>query len=261
MQPNTVNTHHDTTPPVPPELLEAVARSSARGADPQRRRPAVGNGNGGAADFPTAQLRAGVAETVRRRPIAGTLRHTVVRQGAARRSAATPGGSLRSSRPAAGGSATWPLRRRLAARIDRADGDGLPAVAPQPAARRAFRAPAGAGCVPGTEPEAFFSGRGEFAEPARQVCAGCLVRAPGRRHHQLDRLWRLGRADEREPARRGPAGCAPRDTIATGRSWPLTQPGSRQAAIGRSSACPVRWSTRVLFRDVGLAIDEPRWAD
>ena len=29
MQPNTVNTHHDTDPHVPPELLEALARALA----------------------------------------------------------------------------------------------------------------------------------------------------------------------------------------------------------------------------------------
>ncbi len=29
MQPNTVNNHHDTDQPVPPELLEAVARALA----------------------------------------------------------------------------------------------------------------------------------------------------------------------------------------------------------------------------------------
>jgi hypothetical protein len=36
MQPNTVNTHHDTTPPV---LLEAVARALAAALIPAPRRP------------------------------------------------------------------------------------------------------------------------------------------------------------------------------------------------------------------------------
>lgn len=57
MQPNTVNTHHDTDPPplaaVPPELLETVARALAA-----------------------------ALETVRRLAIAGTLPHTVVCHGA-----------------------------------------------------------------------------------------------------------------------------------------------------------------------------------
>ena len=44
MQPNTVNTHHDTDPPVPPELLEAVARALAAALIPPPRAPATGNG-------------------------------------------------------------------------------------------------------------------------------------------------------------------------------------------------------------------------
>ena len=39
MQPNTVNTHHDTDPPVPPELLEALARALAAALIPPPRGP------------------------------------------------------------------------------------------------------------------------------------------------------------------------------------------------------------------------------
>ena len=39
MQPNTVNTHHDTDLPVPPELLEAVARALAAALIPPPRIP------------------------------------------------------------------------------------------------------------------------------------------------------------------------------------------------------------------------------
>ena len=51
MQPNTVNTHHDTDPPplaaVPPELLEAVARALAAALiPPPRTASATGNGAG-----------------------------------------------------------------------------------------------------------------------------------------------------------------------------------------------------------------------
>ena len=85
MQPNTVNTHHDTTPPVPPELLETVARALAAALIPAPRRPPPPE-TGEAADFLTAaQLacRLGVSrETVRRLAIAGTLPHTIVCQGA-----------------------------------------------------------------------------------------------------------------------------------------------------------------------------------
>ena len=85
MQPNTVNTHHDTDPHVPPELVEAVARALAAALIPPPRRPPPPEMEE-AADFLTAaQLarRLGVSrETVRRLAIAGALPHTVVCQGA-----------------------------------------------------------------------------------------------------------------------------------------------------------------------------------
>jgi excisionase family DNA binding protein len=85
MQPNTVNTHHDTDPHVPPELLEALARALAAALIPPPRAPAPPETEA-AADFLTAaQLarRLGVSrETVRRLAIAGALPHTVVCRGA-----------------------------------------------------------------------------------------------------------------------------------------------------------------------------------
>ena len=86
MQPNTVNSHHDTASPVPPELLEAVARALAAALIPPPRRPPPPETEEEPADFLTAaQLarRLGVSrETVRRLAIAGTLPHTVVCHGA-----------------------------------------------------------------------------------------------------------------------------------------------------------------------------------
>jgi excisionase family DNA binding protein len=87
MKPNTVNTHHDTAPPVPPELLEAVAWALAAALIPApRRSPPPETETEEPADFLTAaQLarRLGVSrETVRRLAIAGTLPHTVVCHGA-----------------------------------------------------------------------------------------------------------------------------------------------------------------------------------
>jgi excisionase family DNA binding protein len=86
MQPNTRNTHHDTRPPVPPELLEVVARALAAALIPPPRAPAPPETEDTAADFLTAvQLaqRLGISrETVRRLAIAGALPHTVVCQGA-----------------------------------------------------------------------------------------------------------------------------------------------------------------------------------
>ena len=87
MQPNTVNNPYDTTPPVPPELLEAVARALAAALIPAPRRPPPPEPETEErADFLTAaQLarRLGVSrETVRRLAIAGALPHTVVCHGA-----------------------------------------------------------------------------------------------------------------------------------------------------------------------------------
>ena len=86
MQPNTLKTHHDTDPHVPPELLlEALARALAAALIPPPRAPAPPETEA-AADFLTAaQLaaRLGVSrETVRRLAITGALPHTVVCRGA-----------------------------------------------------------------------------------------------------------------------------------------------------------------------------------
>ena len=85
MQPNTVNIHHDTDPPVPPELLQAVARALAAALIPPPRRPPPPETEQPADFLTAAQLaqRLGVSrETVRRLAIAGALPHTVVCQGA-----------------------------------------------------------------------------------------------------------------------------------------------------------------------------------
>ena len=87
MQPNTVNTHHDTDPP-PCRAARAAGGSGpgpGRGAHPAPAGPPPPETEQ-AADFLTAaQLaqRLGVSrETVRRLAIAGALPHTVVCQGA-----------------------------------------------------------------------------------------------------------------------------------------------------------------------------------
>ena len=56
MQPNTVNAHHDTRPPVPPELLEAVARALAAALIPPPRAPAPPETEDTAADFAASGL-------------------------------------------------------------------------------------------------------------------------------------------------------------------------------------------------------------
>jgi len=85
MQPNTVNTYHDTDLPVPPELLEALARALAVALIPPPRAPDPAEQEEQADFLTAAQLarRLGISrETVRRLTIAGALPHTVVCQGA-----------------------------------------------------------------------------------------------------------------------------------------------------------------------------------
>jgi excisionase family DNA binding protein len=85
MQPNTLNTHHDTDPTVPPELLEALARALASALIPPPRAPDPAEQEEQADFLTAAQLarRLGISrETVRRLAIAGALPHTVVCQGA-----------------------------------------------------------------------------------------------------------------------------------------------------------------------------------
>jgi excisionase family DNA binding protein len=85
MQPNTVDTHHDTDPTVPAELLEALARALAAALIPPPRAPDPAEQEERADFLTAAQLarRLGISrETVRRLAIAGALPHTIVCQGA-----------------------------------------------------------------------------------------------------------------------------------------------------------------------------------
>ena len=86
MQPNTLNTHHDTAPAGPARAAGGSGPGPGRGAHPATAGPRAARNGGAAADFLTAaQLarRLGVSrETVRRLAIAGALPHTVVCQGA-----------------------------------------------------------------------------------------------------------------------------------------------------------------------------------
>jgi excisionase family DNA binding protein len=86
MQASTANNQHDRgspVPPVPPELLETVARALAAALVPPPRRPEPPGAD--APDFLTAAqlaVRLGISrETVRRLAISGALPHTVVCRG------------------------------------------------------------------------------------------------------------------------------------------------------------------------------------
>jgi excisionase family DNA binding protein len=86
MQASTANNQHDRgspVPPVPPELLETVARALAAALVPPPRQPEPPGAD--APDFLTAAqlaVRLGISrETVRRLAISGALPHTVVCRG------------------------------------------------------------------------------------------------------------------------------------------------------------------------------------
>jgi WhiB family redox-sensing transcriptional regulator len=89
----------------------------------------------------------------------------------------------------------------------------------------------------GTNLDLFYPERGQTAEPARQVCAACPVRQPCLDYAISNRIthgiW--GGLTERE---RRALGSRPRGVIATGRSWPPTQPGIRRRRSAARSACP-----------------------
>ena len=201
MQPNTQNTHHDTDPTVPPELLEALARALAAALIPPPRAPTPAEQEEPADFLTAAQLarRLGVSrETVRRLAIAGALPHTVVCQGArktTRRYPAAVRRGVRGQRP--GGRRPGRLRRRLAGAGHRAR-----TVTARPPRHRTLPGPARfaarwrelAACrgadLRSVLPRARRIGRGRAAG-LRGVPGPRAV--PGLRHHQPDHPRHLGR--------------------------------------------------------------------
>jgi len=115
-------------------------------------------------------------------------------------------------------------------------------------------APAGwryrAACC-GTDLEVFFPGRGQSAEPARRICAGCPVRQPcldyAIRHGIADGIWG-GLAERDRRALRS------RHTVAARRARDeaiasASAAGYTKAAIGRAFGMAATSVSRVLSRD------------
>ena len=103
----------------------------------------------------------------------------------------------------------------------------------------------------GTDLTVFFPGRGESAEPARQVCAGCPVRQPclefALRHGEVHGIW--GGLTERD--RRS---LRTRHTVAVRRErdaaiTAAAAAGSTNAAIGRAVGLAATSVSRILSRD------------
>jgi hypothetical protein len=97
----------------------------------------------------------------------------------------------------------------------------------------------------------FFPGRGESAEPARQVCAGCPVRQPcldyALSHGITHGIWGGLTERDRRPLRVHHAAAARRDrdqAIAA-----AAAPGTTMAAIGRTFGLTATSVSRVLARD------------
>ena len=103
----------------------------------------------------------------------------------------------------------------------------------------------------GTDLQVFFPGRGETAEPARQICAGCPVRQPcldyALSHGITHGIWGGLTERDRRPLRVHHTAAARRDrdqAIAA-----AAAAGNTMAAIGRTFGLTATSVTRVLSRD------------
>ena len=103
----------------------------------------------------------------------------------------------------------------------------------------------------GADLEVFFPGRGEPAEPARQICAGCPVRQPcldyALSHAITHGIWGGLTERDRRPLRVHHSGAARRqrdEAIAA-----ASADGQSQAAIGRAFGLAAASVSRVLARN------------
>ena len=188
MQPSTANTQHDRgspAPAVPPDLLETVARALAAALIPPPRQPEPARHRAGPGLPDRRAARAAAGSLPRDGPAAGHRRRAAAHRGVPRHAEDDPPvpsavrGRLRGQRPGRGRPGR--LRRPVAGAGHRA----RPVTARQPR-HRTPAPPAGqlwagwrdrAACR-GADLGVFFPGRGESAEPARQICAQCPVRQP-----------------------------------------------------------------------------------
>ena len=103
----------------------------------------------------------------------------------------------------------------------------------------------------GTDLSVFFLGRGESAEPARQVCAACPVRQPcldyALNHAITHGIWGGLTERDRRPLRvhHSAAARQQRDEAITA----AAAAGSTKAAIGRAFGLAATSVTRALARD------------
>ena len=203
MQPNTVNTHHDTDPPVPSRAAGDSGPGPGRGAHPAATE-ASSTGNGAGRGLPDRRAACPAAGSLPGDgPAAGHRRDAAAHRGVPRRPQDHPPlpaavrRGVRGQRP--GGSRPGRLRRCLAGAGDRAR-----TVTARLPRRRTLAAPARfaarwrelAACR-GAGLDLFFPERGESAEPARRVCAACPVRQPCLDYAISNRITHgdLGRAD------------------------------------------------------------------
>jgi WhiB family redox-sensing transcriptional regulator len=103
----------------------------------------------------------------------------------------------------------------------------------------------------GTDLEVFFPGRGESAEPARQVCAGCPVRQPCLDYAISNRIthgiWGGLTERERRALRSGWVRASQQDRDRA--VLAAEEAGYTATAIGRSFGLARMSVTRVLSRD------------
>ena len=104
----------------------------------------------------------------------------------------------------------------------------------------------------GTDLVVFFPGRGESAEPARQICARCPVRQPcldyALSHGIVHGIWGGLAERDRRKLRAGHAGAARRERDAAIAA--AAAAGYTTAAIGRAFGLARTSVSRVLARDL-----------
>lgn len=105
----------------------------------------------------------------------------------------------------------------------------------------------------GTDLAVFFPGRGQSAEPARQICARCPVRGPclefALSHGIVHGIWGGLAERDRRALRTRHAGTARRERDAAIAA--AAEAGSSTAAIGRAFGLARTSVSRVLSRDAG----------
>ena len=259
MQASTANSQHDRgspVPAIPPELLETVARALVAALVPPPRQPEPPGTD--ARGLPDRSAARGAAGSLPGDGApAGHRRHAAAHRGVPGRPEDHPPvpeavrRRLRGQRPGCGRPGR--LRCRLAGaghRVHPVTGRQPRHRTPAPPAWSLAAWRDEAACC-GAELEVLFPGRGESAEPARQICARCPVRQPcldyAISHGITHGIWG-GLADrERRALRTRHMSAVRRERDAAIAA--ASAAGNTTTAIGRAFGLAATSVSRVLSRD------------